>query len=660
MKKRMITCLTILLICLTMAAGCAKAEIAEEAGTAEAVEEAGTAEATEETGTAEEAAIEDGIYLASFDTDSSMIHVNETWKGKGVLTVKDGSMTIHIVMPSKNIVKLFSGLAEDAEKDGAVLIDPGIEEVTYDDGTKEEVYAFDVPVPCLDEEFDLALIGKKQKWYDHKVRVSDPEPYTEGSGPSDTEGNDSGSPGEGELTAEVSMTGGSGKASITSPARVREEDGKIIATVEWNSPHYDYMIVDGQRYEPVNTEGNSKFEIPIPGYDQDFTVIADTVAMSKPHEIEYVLNFKKPVLAAAKEADGKKSASEPQDRLDLSYATQFEVDFHEGGYKHIHIGDGMDYVMIPEGKSDTDLGLEKAVLIHEPVEDIYLAASSAMDLFVSLDSLDRIKTCATSASDYSIEEAKKRIESGKIKYAGKYSSPDYEMILSSGCDLAIESTMINHSPEIREELEKLGIPVFTERSSYEKNPLGRLEWVKLYGVLINKEKEAEEFFNAEVKKVLEVEEELEKLNKDNAERKNVAFFYMSSNGYINVRKSGDYVSSMINMAGGRYAYEDIPDDSDNALSTMNINWEEFYKDTVDADILIYNGTIDGGIGSVDELVKKNPLFADFKAVKEGNVYCSNADMFQKTASVSDIITDMYRVINDKDTGSLQFMNKIGK
>ena len=364
------------------------------------------------------------------------------------------------------------------------------------------------------------------------------------------------------------------------------------------------------------------------------------------------------LLSSCSGKEKKEAGAEPADRIKLSYATQFEVSLYEGGYRLIHIEDGMDYVLIPEGGEDSDLGFKEAVLIHEPLNSIYLAASSAMDLFVRLDSLDRIKTCSTSAADYSVEEAKKRIESGEISYVGKYSSPDYEAVLDSGCDLAIESTMINHSPKIREELEKLGIPVLTERSSYEKDPLGRLEWIKLYGVLLGREKEAEEYFLAEEKKVKAVEEALENENRDEEDKRKVAFFYISSNGYVNVRKPGDYVSEMIETAGGRYAFEDISDESDNALSTMNINWEEFYKEAVDADILIYNATIDGGMENMSGLMEKNPLFADFKAVHTGNVYCSNADMFQRTGLVADIITDMYRVIKGKDTENLRFMYKV--
>ncbi len=232
--------------------------------------------------------IEDGIYLADFNTDGSMFHVNEAWEGKGILTVMDGVMSIHLVMPSKNVLNLYPGLAEDAQKDGAVLLEPLTEEVTYSDGFTEEVYAFDLPVPVLDEEFDCALIGTKGKWYDHKVSVSDPEPYTDAAlapaGESTEEQTE-------EHTIEVSLEGGTGKASVSTPAKLTMSGGEIVITLEWSSPYYDYMIVDGIKYLPVNTEGNSVFEIPIKSIDSDFSVTADTTAMSKPHEIEYVVHL---------------------------------------------------------------------------------------------------------------------------------------------------------------------------------------------------------------------------------------------------------------------------------------------------------------------------------------------------------------------------------
>ena len=225
--------------------------------------------------------LEDGVYSADFETDSSMFHVNEACDGKGTLTVKDGKASIHISLTSKNIVNLFCGLAEDAQKDGAELLEPVVDTVTYSDGMTEEVYGFDVPVPALDEEFDLALIGTKGVWYDHKVKVTNPEPMEVET----TELFD------GTYTVELDFEGGSGKASIFSPATINVADGKITATFEWSSPNYDYMIVDGEKYLPVNEDGNSVFELPVASLDEPMTVIGDTVAMSKPHEIEYTITF---------------------------------------------------------------------------------------------------------------------------------------------------------------------------------------------------------------------------------------------------------------------------------------------------------------------------------------------------------------------------------
>ena len=215
-----------------------------------------------------------------------MFHVNEANEGRGILTVKDGKMTIHVSLASKGILNLFAGTAEDAKKEGANLLEPTTDTVTYSDGMSEEVYGFDIPVPVLDEEFDVALIGKKGKWYDHKVSVTDPQKEgTEGKKTADLELED------GSYKAEVTLSGGTGKAAITSPAEVKITGEKAIATIIWSSPNYDYMIVDGEKFEPVSTDGNSVFEIPVTFFDTEMTVIADTVAMSTPHEIEYTLNF---------------------------------------------------------------------------------------------------------------------------------------------------------------------------------------------------------------------------------------------------------------------------------------------------------------------------------------------------------------------------------
>ena len=302
LKKLVVIC-TVLCAMLTVTACGQKAEeqVAEPVEEVTEAEELTEAEDTieEEETEAEETAeepeaeveaidLENGVYLANFDTDSTMFHVNETLDGKGVLTVEDGKATIHIVLVSKNILNLFEGTVDNLDE--SKLLEPSVEEVTYSDGLTEEVNAFDVNVPYLDKEFDLALIGKKGAWYDHKVSVSNPEPYVVecGDEPLDAEAS---SEDLGDTVA-VTLTGGSGKSTVESPAKISTNaEGQKIVTIIWSSPHYDYMIVDGEKLLPVNAEGNSTFEIPIGDVPCSIDVIADTVAMSKPHEIEYNLSF---------------------------------------------------------------------------------------------------------------------------------------------------------------------------------------------------------------------------------------------------------------------------------------------------------------------------------------------------------------------------------
>lgn len=270
---------------------------AAEEVTEEPEESEAAAEVQEDTAETTQAALPDGTYDAEFSTDSSMFHVSEACDGKGVLTVENGQMTIHVSLASRKILNLYPGSAEDAQKDGAQLLEPTVDEVTYSDGLTDEVYGFDIPVPALDEEFDVALIGTKGKWYDHKVCVSNPvdisEAETAGTSASGEASGKSGIPdlADGSYLVEMTFEGGSGRASIASPVTINVENQKVTASVEWSSPNYDYMLVDGEKFLPVNTEGNSVFEIPVAAFDEPVTVIGDTVAMSKPHEIEYTLTF---------------------------------------------------------------------------------------------------------------------------------------------------------------------------------------------------------------------------------------------------------------------------------------------------------------------------------------------------------------------------------
>lgn len=326
--------------------------------------------------------------------------------------------------------------------------------------------------------------------------------------------------------------------------------------------------------------------------------------------------------------------------MELLYADQFSVDYYDDGFAMITIADDNRYLVVPEGEAVPNGIPDGVTVIRRPLNNIYLVATSAMDLFCSLDAVDRITLSGTDASGWYIREARQAIESGAMSYAGKYNAPDYELILSKSCDLAVESTMIYHSPEVKEQLETLGIPVLVERSSYESHPLGRMEWLKLYAVLLGREELAGDLFNRQMSA-------LNAVMGQEPTGKTVAFFYVSSNGYVNVRKPGDYVAKMIELAGGTYAPRN-PAEPENALSTMNMQMEAFYAAAKDADYIIYNSTIDGELKSLDALLAKSSLLADFKAVKEGHVWCTEKNLFQESMGLGTMILDIHRMLTEED------------
>lgn len=327
-------------------------------------------------------------------------------------------------------------------------------------------------------------------------------------------------------------------------------------------------------------------------------------------------------------------------RMELLYADQFSVDYYTDGCALITIKDNGRFLVVPE-QGEAPAGLpEDVTVVRRPLQNIYLAATSAMDLICSLGGVDQITLSGTDASGWYVEEARKAMEEGRMSYAGKYNAPDYEKILSQSCDLAVESTMLHHSPDVKEKLETLGIPVLVERSSYESHPLGRIEWLKLYGVLLGKEEQAEALFEEQLKN-------LEPVMAREPVGKTAAFFYFSSNGYVNVRKPGDYVAKMIEMAGGLYTPQNLIE-NENALSTMNMQMEDFYAAVKDADYIIYNSTVDGELRTLDELLDKSSLLADFKAVKEGHVWCTGQNMFQETMGLGDMILDIHRILTEED------------
>ena len=330
------------------------------------------------------------------------------------------------------------------------------------------------------------------------------------------------------------------------------------------------------------------------------------------------------------------------------FATEFNIDYFEGGYALIEVVDDCKYLVVPEGMPVPE-GLEKGVkVLQQPLDRIYLQATSAMALFDQLNGLDSIRLVGTRQNGWYVDNAVKAMEEEKILFSGSYSEPDYELMINEGCDLAIESTMLLHTPKVQEMIELLGIPVFIEHASYEDHPLGRTEWIKVYGAMLDKEEEAETFF-ATQSDIIDQFEGIENTGKT------VAFFYVASDDTINVRASSDYVPKMIEIAGGKYIFEDISEPG-SKRSAVGLTMEEFYNAAIDADYLVYNATIDDPIHSIDELIAKDALFADFKAVKSGDVWCTGKALFQATDITGSMIVDFHNMLCGE--GDMTFLYKL--
>ena len=352
---------------------------------------------------------------------------------------------------------------------------------------------------------------------------------------------------------------------------------------------------------------------------------------------------------AAKEAEPAAAGLTVTGHYPLEYAEQLTIDECAGGYSLVTIGEER-YLVVPED-APLPTGLEPDLtILQQPIENIYLVSTSVMDPIISIGALDSIALSGTQADGWYLKQAREAMENGEIAYAGRYSTPDYETILTADCGLAIENTMIYHTPEVKEQLERFGIPVLVERSSYEEDPLARMEWVKLYGLLLGKREQAEQQF-------AEAEQRIAPLADQPSTGKTVAFFSITSNGLATVRKGNDYVARMIEMAGGDYAFADLTDNGNN-LATINLSLEDFYAGAKDADVLIYNSTIEGVVHTTEELVAKCPLLAEFKAVQSGSVWCTTQSFFQQSTALVDFVLDLHRVFTENDPADLQFLRKV--
>lgn len=338
------------------------------------------------------------------------------------------------------------------------------------------------------------------------------------------------------------------------------------------------------------------------------------------------------------------NGTEPVSSMELSYANEFSADYYEDGCRLLTVNDDNRFLVVPEGVQTPSGISDDIVVLRQPIENIYLVAAAAMSLIESVGGLEQVRLSGTQTDKWYNVNVRAAMEKGDILFAGKYSEPDYELILNRGCSLAIESTMIYHTPEVREKLESLGIPVFVERSARETHPLGRTEWIKAYGVLLGKEEEAQRLFDEQVALMNEA-------MTGEKTGSTVAFFHISTSGYAVARKSGDYVAKMIGLAGGEYIFSDLGE-SETATATVALEMETFYATANEADFIIYNATIAGELQTLDELLAINSLMESFKAVQNGNVWCTDQNLYQETMALGSMVLEMNQILTSDDPDGL--------
>lgn len=339
--------------------------------------------------------------------------------------------------------------------------------------------------------------------------------------------------------------------------------------------------------------------------------------------------------------------------LDLAWATGFTVDLYEGDRALACIADGTRYLFVPAGDAPQGIA-EDVTVLERPLSNIYLASSSTLCLFAALGAVNCVSHVSVTQETCTVEAFTQAIASGDIVYGGKYSAPDYEAFLNGGCRLAVENTMIYHTPEVREKLMQLGVPVIVEQSSLESAPLGRLEWIMLWGAMLDKVSAAQEVLDRQAQLIADVEACVAAQPLDCT----VAFFYINANGAAVVRKPGDYVAKMIAMAGGTYAFAQLGSTDENRSSSTTLEMEAFYAQAKDADVIIYNSTVAGRLKGLDELVALNPLLADFKAVKNRRAWCCEQNVYQQMTATGEVVVDLHEAIADTERDELTFFFRL--
>lgn len=508
--------------------------------------------------------------------------------------------------------------------------------------------------------------------------------------------------------ASAQLQGGSGKAFVETPCPVYKKEGTLCALITWSSDHYDYMIVNEKKLLQVNTEGNAQFMVPLGSLEEiageaagaesggaemlpdalggtslEIDVQADTTAMSTPHLIDYTLSFV--FYKTQEEAEGAGTGVDEAGEAEKAsqtlsgekapdidgltflskdenvYAECFAIYRYEGGYAVLSVDDGRRYLIVPEGGAIPegtdgqgggavlkDEDGQELIVLQQPLDRIYLAASAAMCQFDEIGAVRNVILSGLERDDWYIESAREAMDQGTLSYGGKYSEPDYERIVEAGVNLAVESTMILHTPKVQEKLELLGIPVFIDRSSYESEPLGRAEWVRVYGLLTGREEEAAKAFD-EQKGYAEALAPIPE-----GDTRSLAVFSINAARQVVTRSREGYLGKMVEIAGGTLCTPVL----DSSLATETVSMESFYAAAEDADILIYNASIEDAPEDLAELCAKDSILTQFRAVSEGNVWCMRSSLYQNANRTGAILRDLHAIVTREAGDETEFFYRL--
>lgn len=567
----------------------------------------------------------DGSYMLDVSSDSKLFQIKHC-----LLKVKDGKMEALLTVEGAKYGFLFAGKAKDA------LHAPESQHIPLiQNGTGAAMCL--VPVKELGAELPFATWSdKKNLWYDRTL-LFDAASLQAVTATDATS---------------FAFTGGSGRTVIQLEG-IDESLTPPMATITFSSASYTRVKIGEKIYLNENKGGNAVFTLPLI-INGITSISAETVAMSKPRWVDYELYLytdgrdaqtvsQKKEKSEAPEADA--AAVRPEiagltylGDLPLQYAGKIAIRLYEDGYRLLQTTNGRNYLTVPEGRPVPE-GMDDGItVLRQPLDQVYLVATSAMCLADALEALPSVRFAGTKAENWHIKNARAALEGGSMLYAGKYSAPDYELLLSHGCDLAIESTMVLQAPDVLEKMEELGIPVFIDLSGLESHPLGRTEWIKAYGVLFSREPAAETVFAEQISALSGL------VPGENGPT--AAYFYLNSNGAVVSKSAADYMAGLISIAGGRYLG---PEGAPGHGASVTVSMESFYALAREADYLFYNGAIDDPPASLEELISRNELFRDFNAVREGRVYSVSAALYQSSVQFGEAARELHSLLGGADT-----------